>query len=378
MISRGQISFGNLSPTHGRAPAGRRPVLVVSADASTRQPLVVTVVVGTDAKTVPRDYPTNVRMTAAETGLPRDTVFLCLHIRSLDPARFFAPKTHRPTLAGAVPPTRMAEVEQALRLALTLSALPPLSEPPDARTHVRLDARRARLPAGLPACQLPGVPAEVSSLRARVPSSACPGDPVRVCARPDGPDRHRNSSHSAFAIPHWIHSAFRMQVVPSYPRTFVRRSPKGGIHFALVVSHGPGACHRSLWPTVLQGAFHITREVLVDAYVQDCNPILLREEEIREEVPSILGPELTNPHPFQRTGFGFACQGIVDKTLDLVVDFRLKRRGRAALRLEEAGDCPDSPLRRLGNHGWATSPRPTRRARTNRPGSPRSPPALPR
>jgi len=120
MISRGQIYFVNLSPTHGREQAGRRPVLVVSADAINRQPLVVTVVVGTDAKNVPRDYPTNVRVMAKETGLPRDTVFLCFQIRSLDPARFFDPKTHRPNLAGTVPLTRMREVDRALRPVLTL------------------------------------------------------------------------------------------------------------------------------------------------------------------------------------------------------------------------------------------------------------------
>jgi mRNA interferase MazF len=120
MISRGQIYFVNLSPTHGREQAGRRPVLVVSADAINRQPLVVTVVVGTDAKNVPRDHPTNVRVMAKETGLPRDTVFLCFQIRSLDPARFFDLKTHRPNLAGTVPLTRMREVERALRLVLTL------------------------------------------------------------------------------------------------------------------------------------------------------------------------------------------------------------------------------------------------------------------
>jgi mRNA interferase MazF len=120
MVSRGQIYFVNLSPTHGREQAGRRPVLVVSADSINRQPLVVTVVVGTDAKNVPRDYPTNVRMTAKETGLPRDTVFLCFQIRSLDPARFFDPNTHRPNLAGSVPSAQMAEVEKALRLVLNL------------------------------------------------------------------------------------------------------------------------------------------------------------------------------------------------------------------------------------------------------------------
>lgn len=120
MISRGQIYFVNLDPTHGREQAGRRPVLVVSADAINRQPLVITVVVGTDAKNVPHDYPTNVRVTAKESGLAKDTVFLCFQIRSLDPARFLDPKTHRPNLAGTVPPSRMAEVEKALKLVLSL------------------------------------------------------------------------------------------------------------------------------------------------------------------------------------------------------------------------------------------------------------------
>jgi len=78
------------------------------------------VVVGTNAKNVPRDYPINVRVTAKETGLPIDTVFLCFQLRSLDPARFFDPKTHRPNLAGTVPQARMAEIDDALKLVLGL------------------------------------------------------------------------------------------------------------------------------------------------------------------------------------------------------------------------------------------------------------------
>ncbi len=120
MISRGQIYFVNLSPTHGREQAGHRPVLVVSADAITRPPLVVAVVVGTDARKVPPDYPTNVRATAKETGPPIDTVFLCFQIRSLDPARFYDPKTQRPSFAGTLPPGRMADVDRAFRLVLNL------------------------------------------------------------------------------------------------------------------------------------------------------------------------------------------------------------------------------------------------------------------
>jgi mRNA interferase MazF len=114
MINRGSIYFVDLMPTKGREQAGRRPVLVVSSDAINRQPLVVTVVVGTDAKHVPRDYPVNVRVTASETGLPLDTVFLCFQIRSIDAGRF------PPAPAGTMPKGRMADVEIAMRLVLEL------------------------------------------------------------------------------------------------------------------------------------------------------------------------------------------------------------------------------------------------------------------
>lgn len=115
MIARGDIYFVDLNPTKGREQAGRRPVLIVSSDAINRQPLVVTIVVGTDAKNVPRDYPVNIRVTAAETGLPLDTVFLGFQIRSLDPSRF-GPQSP----AGRMPALRMAEVESAMRSVLEL------------------------------------------------------------------------------------------------------------------------------------------------------------------------------------------------------------------------------------------------------------------
>jgi mRNA interferase MazF len=114
MIRRSQIYFAALDPVRGREQAGKRPVLVVSSDAINRLPLVVTVVVGTDAANISRDYPVNVRVTAAESGLPRDTVFLCFQVRSLDPSRLATPE------AGRLSPARMADVETALRLALDL------------------------------------------------------------------------------------------------------------------------------------------------------------------------------------------------------------------------------------------------------------------
>ena len=120
MIARGEIYWVNLKPTKGREQAGRRPVVVVSVDAINRQPLVVTVVPGTDASNVSRDYPTNVRVTAKETQLPADTLFLCFQIRSLDHSRFLDPKSRQPMRAGTMPAEAMKRVDNALRLVLGL------------------------------------------------------------------------------------------------------------------------------------------------------------------------------------------------------------------------------------------------------------------
>jgi mRNA interferase MazF len=114
MISRGQIYFACPDAIQGGEQSGHRPVLVVSSDAINRQPLVIAVIVGTDGANIQRDYPTNIRVSAAESGLPRDTVFLALQVRSLDHSRFTG------AAAGYLAPTRMAEVANALRLTLDL------------------------------------------------------------------------------------------------------------------------------------------------------------------------------------------------------------------------------------------------------------------
>jgi mRNA interferase MazF len=113
-IQRGEVYFVDLNPVRGREQAGHRPVLVLSVDALNKLPLVVTVVVGTKGANIDRDYPTNVRVTAAESGLPMETVFLCFQVRSLDPARFpSAP-------AGRISGETLKRIENAVRSCLGL------------------------------------------------------------------------------------------------------------------------------------------------------------------------------------------------------------------------------------------------------------------
>lgn len=113
-LHRGEIYFVNLNPVQRREQAGNRPVLVLSSDSVNRLPLVVTVVVGTKGENISKDYPTNVRILPADSGLAIETVFLCFQIRSLDPKRF-------PTnAAGVVNDDTMRRVEEAVRYCLAL------------------------------------------------------------------------------------------------------------------------------------------------------------------------------------------------------------------------------------------------------------------
>ncbi len=113
-LKRGEIYFVNLDPTQGREQAGTRPVLILSSDIINTSPLVVTVVIGTKGENVTRDYPTNVRISSKDTGLPLETVFLCFQIRSLDPSRF------PDTPAGQLTEEVMRKIEATVRRNLAL------------------------------------------------------------------------------------------------------------------------------------------------------------------------------------------------------------------------------------------------------------------
>ena len=114
MIKRGEIYFVDLNPVKGREQSGQRPVLVLSIDSINKLPLVVTVVVGTKGENILRNFPTNVRISANESGLPMETVFLCFQIRSIDPNRFSAQP------AGKISDNTLEKIENAVRHCLGL------------------------------------------------------------------------------------------------------------------------------------------------------------------------------------------------------------------------------------------------------------------
>ncbi len=114
MIERGEIYFVDLNPVRGREQAGRRPVLVLSIDSINELPLVITVVVGTKSENVKKNFPTNVRISAEESGLPTETVFLGFQIRSIDRNRF----PEKPT--GKISEETLEKIENAVRHCLGL------------------------------------------------------------------------------------------------------------------------------------------------------------------------------------------------------------------------------------------------------------------
>lgn len=114
MIRRGEIYFVDLNPSRGREQAGRRLVVVISSDKINDLPLVVTVVAGTKGENISRDYPTNIRVSPGESGLPSETGFLCFQLRAIDPKRFPS------TPAGKISDEILKKIENGVRYCLEL------------------------------------------------------------------------------------------------------------------------------------------------------------------------------------------------------------------------------------------------------------------
>ena len=115
-MRRGEIREVDLGPVRGSEANKRRPAIIVSNDAANATATrlgrgVVTVVPITS--NVDRVYPFQALLRAAATGLPHDSKAQAEQVRSVAVERIGE-------RIGIVPPTLMEQVEEALRLHLSL------------------------------------------------------------------------------------------------------------------------------------------------------------------------------------------------------------------------------------------------------------------
>jgi len=115
-MRRGEIVTVNLDPAPGSEASKTRPAVVVSNDAANATATrlgrgVITVVPVTS--NVARIYPFQVLLPAGQTGLTRDSKAQAEQIRSVAVERIG-------TRVGQLPPALITELDQALRVHLSL------------------------------------------------------------------------------------------------------------------------------------------------------------------------------------------------------------------------------------------------------------------
>lgn len=84
MIERGAIHWADLGAPIGSRPAGRRPALVVQADAYNRTRLSTVVVLAITSNTELARHPGNVFLPASLSGLSRDSVINVTALSAID------------------------------------------------------------------------------------------------------------------------------------------------------------------------------------------------------------------------------------------------------------------------------------------------------
>lgn len=107
----GDLFWIDVGPPTGSRAAGRRPVLIVQADAYTRSRLATVRVAVVTGNTALAAQPGNVFLPTAVTGLPRDSVVNVTSLASAD-------RDELREWIGAVPAALLADVDRGLRRVL--------------------------------------------------------------------------------------------------------------------------------------------------------------------------------------------------------------------------------------------------------------------
>lgn len=111
-MKRGDVFYANLDPTQGAETQKIRPVVIVSNNAANRAGALVTVLPLTS--NITRIFPFEVKLSATDTGLSKDSKAMAQQVRTLDKGRLAQ------GASGQVPAKLMAQVDAALRLHLSL------------------------------------------------------------------------------------------------------------------------------------------------------------------------------------------------------------------------------------------------------------------
>jgi mRNA interferase MazF len=111
-MRRGEIYFADLSPTVGSEINKRRPVLIVSNDASNRSATTVTVLPITS--NISRVYPFEIPLSPKESGLPKPSKAQAQQIRTISKGRL------RGEALGKLSATIMRKAGDAICLHLDL------------------------------------------------------------------------------------------------------------------------------------------------------------------------------------------------------------------------------------------------------------------
>ncbi len=112
IMKRGEVFFAGLDPTLGSEIRKSRPVVIVSNDAANRASALVTVIPLTSNVSIVHAF--EVKLSASESGLPKDSKAMAQQVRTIDKSRLGTLRR------GIVPSLKMHEVDAALRLHLAL------------------------------------------------------------------------------------------------------------------------------------------------------------------------------------------------------------------------------------------------------------------
>jgi mRNA interferase MazF len=114
VVQRGEVWWADLAEARGSEPGFRRPILVLQADSFNRSRLqtVIGLVLTSNLRLL--DAPGNVLISAAASGLPKDSVANATQIVTLD-------RDYLETKSGKLPAKVMARVEHGVKLVLDLA-----------------------------------------------------------------------------------------------------------------------------------------------------------------------------------------------------------------------------------------------------------------